>query len=127
MSSMSFSARNSSDKTEKFLRTMMSQNLFDSLEKYGREGVQALMRATPAESGETARGWKYEVLREHGSYSIIWGNSHIEEGRPIAVLLQYGHATRTGGYVAGRDYINPALRPIFDRMANDGWKVVTAR
>jgi predicted class III extradiol MEMO1 family dioxygenase len=124
---ISFSYSGSFDKTEKFLkRTSDLSNALKTLEHYGKEGVAALQHATPSESGETARAWYYEVKRERGSYSIIWGNTHIEDGRPIAVLLQHGHATRTGGFVPGRDYINPALKPIFDRMVADGWKVVTS-
>jgi hypothetical protein len=88
-------------------------------------GVNALSAATPEDSGETANSWYYEIVRDGKYWSIIWGNTHIEQGRPIAVLLQYGHGTRTGGYVEGRDYINPALQPIFDQIATEAWKAVT--
>lgn len=117
-------ASGSFDNTEAFLRNAMRPDIFDQLSRYGQEGVDALKAATPVDSGETANAWYYEILKDSSSWSIIWGNDHVEEGRPIAVLLQYGHGTRTGGYVEGRDYINPALRPIFDQMESEGWKVV---
>lgn len=119
-------ASGSFDSTEAWLRKVTSGRIFDSLSRFGQMGVSALASATPQDSGETANHWSYEILSEKESWSIIWTNSHVVDGRPIAVLLQYGHGTRTGGYVEGRDYINPALRPIFDQMANEGWKVVTA-
>ena len=95
------------------------------LDKYGREGVAALASATPVDSGVTASSWYYEIVRTDGSVTINFNNSNIQNGVPIAVILQYGHATGTGGYVQGRDYINPAIRPIFDRIANDAWREVT--
>jgi hypothetical protein len=95
------------------------------LDKYGREGVAALASATPVDSGLTASSWYYEIVRTNGSVTINFNNSNIQNGVPIAVILQYGHATGTGGYVQGRDYINPAIRPIFDRIANDAWREVT--
>jgi hypothetical protein len=110
-----------------FLQRMKNREQFKVLEKYGPIGVTALMGATPVESGETAAAWYYEIVQRPGYFAIHWLNSHVEDpGRiPIAVLLQYGHATRTGGYVQGRDYINPAMRPIFDQIAADMWKEVT--
>lgn len=95
------------------------------LDKYGREGVAALASATPVDSGETANSWYYEVEHKNGSASIIFKNSHVNEGVPIAIILQYGHGTGTGGWVAGRDYINPAIQPIFDKILNDVWREVT--
>lgn len=95
------------------------------LDKYGREGVAALSSATPVESGKTASSWYYEIKRQNGSVSITFNNSNINKGVPIAIVLQYGHGTGTGGWVQGRDYINPAIRPIFDRIADDAWKEVT--
>ena len=97
------------------------------LDKYGREGVAALASATPVESGETANSWYYEIVRSNGSVSIRFLNSNIQNGVPIAIILQYGHGTGTGGWVQGRDYINPAIQPIFDRIANDLWREVTKR
>lgn len=88
-------------------------------------GVQALASATPAESGETAAAWSYEIVRRRGYFSIRWHNSHVEDGRPIAILLQYGHGTRQGGYVQGRDYIMPAMRPIFDQIDAEMRRVVS--
>lgn len=95
------------------------------LDKYGREGVAALASATPVDSGETANSWYYEVEHKNGSASIVFKNSHINEGVPIAIILQYGHGTGTGGWVAGRDYINPAIQPVFDKILNDVWREVT--
>lgn len=100
-------------------------SIFSTLERFGQAGVAALRAATPIESGETANAWAYDVIQDKGSWSIVWQNNHVVDGRQIAVLLQYGHGTRTGGYVPGQDYINPALAPIFDQMAAEGWKVVT--
>lgn len=112
--------------TEAWMRKMLSGDIFNVLTRYGQMGVDALSRGTPVETGETAQSWYYEIVRDGQSYSIIWGNSHVEDGRPIAILLQYGHGTGTGGYVEGRDYINPAIQPIFDQMAAEAWKAVTA-
>jgi len=114
------------ERTNAFLKKMTQHDIFKALDRYGAEGVSALASATPHDSGMTASSWDYEVLVVNQTYSIIWSNTNVEDGRPIAILLQYGHGTRTGGYVAGRDYINPALRPIFDRIANDVWKEVTS-
>jgi hypothetical protein len=113
------------DKTEAFLKKMSSGGIFDQLSRYGEAGRAALAGATPLDSGETANSWTYEIVQDAKSWSIIWGNTHIEDGRPIAVLLQFGHGTRTGGFVEGRDYINPALQGIFDQIATEAWKVVT--
>lgn len=120
------STSGSFDNTERFLNKILHGDIFATLERFGQEGVEALSSSTPKDSGLTASSWTYEVLREKGSWSIIWGNTHIEDGRPIAILLQYGHGTGTGGFVQGRDYINPAMRPIFDRMADEAWKAVTS-
>lgn len=95
------------------------------LDKYGREGVAALASATPVDSGETANSWGYEIERTSNSATITYTNSHINKGVPIAIILQYGHGTGTGGYVQGRDYINPAIQPVFDRIANAAWEEVT--
>jgi len=97
------------------------------LDKFGREGVLALAEATPKDSGLTAASWYYEIVRQNGIASIVWKNSHIVDGVPIAVILQYGHGTRNGGYVRGRDYINPAIQPIFDRIAENAWKEITRK
>ena len=111
--------------TERFLSRASKLNVRNVLERYGKQGVAALASATPVDSGLTANSWGYEVHVSKNSYSIVWTNSNIVNGVPIAILLQYGHATKNGGYVQGRDYINPAIRPIFDRIAEELWKEVT--
>ena len=93
-----------------------------NLDKYGRQGVAALASATPVDTGATANSWYYEVTNQNGSAAITFYNSNIQNGVPIAIILQYGHGTGTGGYVQGRDYINPAIQPIFDKLANDAWR-----
>ena len=95
------------------------------LERYGQEGVAALAPATPVDSGLTARSWFYKIERKKGSATISFHNSNIQNGVPIAIILQYGHGTRNGGWVQGRDYINPAIQPIFDKLANEAWREVT--
>lgn len=95
------------------------------LDKYGRAGVEALASATPVDSGETANSWYYEITNSNGSARITFNNSNIQNGVPIAIILQYGHGTGTGGWVEGRDYINPAIQPIFDEIANNAWREVT--
>lgn len=95
------------------------------LEMYGREGVTALASATPVDSGQTANSWDYQIVRSKGGVSIQFFNTNIQNGVPIAIILQYGHGTGTGGWVQGRDYINPAIQPIFDKLANEAWREVT--
>mgnify|MGYP003288330426 CR=1 FL=1 len=95
------------------------------LDKYGREGVAALAAATPKDTGETANSWYYKTEYENGNVKISFHNSNIQNGVPIAIILQYGHGTRNGGWVQGRDYINPAVQPIFDRILNEAWEEVT--
>lgn len=104
-----------------------SKELFNVgiLDKYGRKGVEALAAATPIDSGETANSWYYRLENKNGSAAIVFCNSHIQNGVPIAIILQYGHGTRNGGWVEGRDYINPALQPIFDELAKEAWKEAT--
>lgn len=94
------------------------------LDKYGREGVAALQAATPKDTGKTSESWYYKIERKNGSVSLTFHNSNQNKGVPIAIILQYGHATGNGGYVEGVDYINPALRPIFDKIAEEAWKEV---
>ena len=112
----------------------LTRNWFDKMTKldlslimnqFGKEGVSALKSATPSRSGETAASWNYEVTRTGNSWKITWTNSHVNNGVNIAVILQYGHGTRNGGYVVGRDYINPAIRPVFDKITKKAWKEVT--
>lgn len=120
-----FTSSGSTNNMERWLQRVLHGDIYATLERFGAEGVAALSAATPKDTGETANAWTYEIIQTKTSYSIIWGNTHIEGGRPIAILLQYGHGTGTGGFVQGRDYINPALRPIFDRFADEAWKAVT--
>lgn len=112
-------------KTEKFLEMMKSGKPYQDLDRYGRQGVDALRSATPRDTGETAQSWGYQVSHTKGRYSISWFNTHKERGVNIAVIIQYGHGTGTGGWVEGRDYINPAIQPIFDRIVDDVWRQVT--
>lgn len=123
--SFSFSSSGSWDKTESWLKGIVDGNAFKTLEKYGRRGVEALASGTPEDSGETASSWTYEVKHEGDKYTIEWYNTNVNNGVPIAIILQYGHGTGTGGYVQGRDYINPRMRPIFDQMADEVWNEVT--
>ena len=113
-------------KTERFLNRMKRREYLNVLDEFGRDGVQALRNATPVDSGATAEAWDYEIKRTRNYTEIVWTNSNINDGVPIAVILQYGHGTGTGGYVQGRDYINPAIRPVFDKIAEKAWKAVTS-
>lgn len=121
-----FNHKGDFSKTEKFLKKSFGKDYRSVLASYGQRGVQALSSATPFESGKTAASWSYEIIQNGSSISICWNNSNIVSGVNIAVILQYGHATRTGGWVQGRDYINPALRPIFDEIAESAWKEITS-
>lgn len=113
------------EKTRKFLTKSVNAEYASVLDQYGHRGVDALSSATPIDTGKTASSWYYEIQRGHGQLSISWFNSNMNKGVCIAVIIQYGHGTRNGGYVAGRDYINPAIQPIFDEIANAVWKEVT--
>jgi hypothetical protein len=123
---ITFESSGSFKNLERFLQKMSGGELFRTLERFAQQGVNALSSATPIESGLTASSWSYELKHSLTSYSITWTNSHIVDGVPIAIILQYGHGTGTGGYVSGRDYINPAIKPIFDKIADEVWKVVTS-
>ncbi len=112
-------------KTTAFLDRLMHGDIYKDLNRYGQMGVNALSRATPTDSGTTARSWSYNIERSRDGVTISWSNSNVNQGSNIAILIQYGHGTGTGGYVVGRDYINPAARPVFDQIANDVWKKVT--
>ena len=112
-------------KTTKFL-TKLKQNVdISTFEKYGKKGVAALASATPVDSGLTANSWYYKIEKTNSSISLLFCNSNIQNGVPIAVILQYGHGTRNGGWVRGRDYINPAIEPIFDQIVKEAWGEVT--
>lgn len=123
---ISASSSGSFNNTQKFLKSMLKLNIAQILEAAGQAGVQALSSATPVDSGLVARSWYYKVEKKGGVYTITWFNSDIENGFPVAIMLQYGHGTGTGGYIQGIDYINPAIKPIFDRISNDVWKAVTS-
>lgn len=110
----------------RFLKKPIRPEIEAILNSMGRAGVDALSAATPIRSGLTAMSWNYEVDSSSGSLVVSWYNTHVNQGTNIAIILQYGHGTGTGGYVAGRDYINPALVPIFDKIVTDGWKAVQA-
>ena len=122
---ISFRHKGDFSKLSKFLEKAKEAVRLGDLDKYGREGVAALSSATPKDSGLTASSWYYKIERTNGSVTISYLNSNIQNGVPIAVILQYGHGTRNGGWVQGMDYINPAVRPIFDKIANDAWREVT--
>lgn len=122
---ISFRQKGDFSKLTRYLERAKNVVRMGNLDKYGRQGVAALASATPVDTGATANSWYYEVTNQNGSVSITFYNSNIQNGVPIAIILQYGHGTGTGGYVQGRDYINPAIQPIFDKLANDAWREVT--
>lgn len=122
---ITFKHKGDFSKTTRFLERVKEVVHLGDLDRYGREGVAALSAATPVDSGLTARSWYYEIAHKSGSASITFYNSNVNDGVPIAIILQYGHGTRNGGWVQGRDYINPAIQPIFDRLADDAWREVT--
>lgn len=110
--------------TERFLKSAQKMDIGSVLERYAQKGVSALKNATPMETGQAASSWNYKVTKIRSGWSIVWTNSDLVDGIPLVILLQYGHGTGNGGYVEGRDFINPALRPIFDQIANEAWKAV---
>lgn len=105
------------------------KHLFDAsiLDKYGREGVIALEQATPKDTGNTSKCWYYKIQNKNGSATISFHNSNINNGVPIAIILQYGHGTRNGGWVEGRDYINPTIQPLFDKITEEAWREVVGK
>lgn len=121
---ISFRQKGDFSNLSKFLERAKEVAHLGDLDRYGRAGVDALASATPVDSGLTANSWYYEIERKNGSVTISFRNSNIQNGVPIAIILQYGHGTGTGGWVEGRDYINPAIQPIFDQIANDAWEEV---
>lgn len=122
---ISFRQKGDFSKLTRFLGKAKNVVRIGDLDKYGREGVAALASATPVDSGLTASSWYYEIENKNGSVKIQFNNSNIQNGVPIAIILQYGHGTGSGGWVQGRDYINPAIQPIFDRIADEAWREVT--
>ena len=123
---ISFRQQGDFSKLTSFLERAKEAVKIGDLDKYGREGVAALASATPVDSGKTANSWYYEIQNKDGLATITFNNSNIQNGVPIAIILQYGHGTGTGGWVQGRDYINPAIQPIFDQMTKEVWKEVTS-
>lgn len=111
--------------TERFLNRASKLDFQRILQKYATAGVNALASATPVDSGLTADSWGYEIKTAGSSCSILFTNSHVVDGVPIAIIIQYGHGTRNGGYIQGRDYINPVVQPLFDKIAEDAWREVT--
>lgn len=118
--------RGNFDKTFKFLKSMKDRRYLDVLKRYAQEGVDALTAATPRDTGKTAESWSYRIQETSNGATIYFTNDNAPYGVSVAFLIQYGHATRGGGYVQGIDYINPALRPIFEKMAENAWKEVTS-
>lgn len=122
---ISFRQKGDFSNTMKYLERIKDVAKLGILDKYGKKGVEALSAATPVDSGLTAASWYYEIKRTNGSASIEFYNSNVNNGVSIAIILQYGHGTGTGGWVQGRDYINPVIQPLFDEMAKEVWKEVT--
>jgi hypothetical protein len=125
MAGIVFKHKGNLKKTTKFLERTLKGDYLKNLDKFGREGVAALALATPVDTGKTAASWDYRIEKTNSCTKIIWTNSNVNNGVNIAIILQYGHGTNHGGYVQGRDYINPAIRPIFDKIADNAWKEVT--
>lgn len=121
---ISFSQKGDFSKLTSFLEKIKEVVRMGNLDKFGRQGIEALSAATPIDTGLTSASWEYKIENRKGSTSITFYNTNIQNGVPIAILLQYGHATRNGGWVQGRDYINPAIQPIFDRIAEEAWREV---
>lgn len=123
---ISFKHKGDFSKLTRYLTKANSAAKISDLDKFGKEGVAALESATPVKSGLTAKSWHYKIERANGKVSIAFYNSNIQNGVPIAIILQYGHGTRNGGWVQGRDYINPAIQPIFDKITENAWREVTS-
>lgn len=122
---ITLTAKGDLNNTYKFLDRILKRDFYKNLEAYGQEGVNALAEATPKKTGKTAASWEFDIDRGLNSVGITWRNTNINNGVNIAIILQYGHGTGWGGYVQGRDYINPAIRPVFDKIAESIWKEVT--
>lgn len=125
MGGITLEAKGSYSNTEAWLGKLSKNAIRTKLETYGQLGVRALSSHTPKDTGATAASWGYEIESDNKSWTITWTNSNIVKGTPIAIILQYGHGTGTGGYVQGRDYINPAIQPIMDSISNGVWEAVT--
>lgn len=121
---VTFKHKGNFERTDRLLKGAKEKRYLKVLDKYGQEGVAALAAATPTDSGLTAESWDYKIQNGSGGYRIMWTNSNVNDGVPIAIIIQYGHGTGTGGYVQGRDYINPAMRSVFDNIADKAWEEV---
>lgn len=122
---ITFRQKGDFSKLTRYLERVNKAAKISDLDKYGREGVAALASATPVDTGKTASSWKYEIENKNGSVVITFSNTNVNKGVPIAIILQYGHGTNNGGWVEGRDYINPAIQPIFDKIVENAWREVT--
>lgn len=124
---MGFGFKNSGsfNNLELFFKRVSGNQLFSDLQRFGQMGVNALAKATPIDTGKTTRSWEYRIVQARGKVGVEWFNTHENNGANIAILIQYGHGTGTGGYIQGVDYINPAIKPIFDQISNEIWKKVT--
>lgn len=123
---ITFKHRGSFANSERFLSKLGKKNYRPILEKYANEGLVALRANTPKDTGNTANAWDFEIITKRNGFSISWTNSNLVEGVPVVILLQYGHGTRGGSFVEGRDFINPVMRPIFDQISENIWKEVTS-
>lgn len=121
---VTFKHKGNFERTDRLLKGAKEKKYLKVFDKYGQEGVAALAAATPTDSGLTAESWDYKIQNGSGGYKIMWTNSNVNDGVPIAIIIQYGHGTGTGGYVQGRDYINPAMRSVFDNIADKAWEEV---
>lgn len=123
---MRFKHKGDFSKTTRYLMRLKETTRMKILNKYGEKGVAALASATPIDSGETASSWTYKIVNKQGFASIEFHNTNVQNGVPIAIILQYGHGTGTGGWVEGRDYINPVIQPIFEQISQEAWREVTS-
>lgn len=122
---ISFRTKGDFNKTEKLLKKSLGKDYISILHRYGEKGVQELSMASPVDTGLMASSWRYEIIQEGSTISLVFHNDDIENGCNVAILVQYGHATKDGYYIQGQDFINPALKPIFDDLAEKAWKEVT--
>lgn len=119
---ITFNSKGDFSKTNRFLNKAKEFQIRKVLDKYGKIGVQALSNATPKKTGKTASSWSYEISSSGDSHTLYWTNTNENRGVNIAIILQYGHGTRNGGYVSGTDYINPAIKPVFDKIVEEAWR-----
>lgn len=124
MGALSITQKGDFSKTVNFLTKAQKTKYWDILHRYGKEGVLQLSMATPVDTHNTASSWYYEIIEDRNSFTLQWSNSNIKDGVPIVILLQYGHGTKDGGYIVGRNFINPVMKPIFDRLGEEMWREV---